>query len=531
MARASAAQQRREYNASVREHNAMLRQVERQSKQDERDRIVQEKEEAIQYAIEKTNEAEAFRIEIQSILSKALLAPITMDWDKCKRNESFTTAEPIKMELKSLPEEIKKTSYIPKKDFLDFVSKKRYERKVLDSEKKYKEACQERDNQVRQINSINIEIVEQYQMSMKQWKNDKELFEKEKKEHNTRIDELRKQYIESSREAVEYYFENMICNIDLPDYYDITWDLQYNCDSKTLIVDMNLPTKEDIPSLKQMKYIQTRKEFSETELKEKDIDQIYDTVIYQLALRVSHDLYTCDIDNKLISIVFNGIFTGINKSTGNEETKCILSLQTKKDEFMEVNIRNVDAKACFIKFKGIASSKLSELVPIAPIISMDREDKRFVEGKDVAYKVEGQNLASMDWEEFEHLIRELFEKEFAINGAEIRITQASRDGGVDAVMFDPDPIRGGKYIIQAKRYTNVVGVSAVRDLYGTIMNEGAVKGILVTTANYGSDSYEFAKDKPITLISGNNLLHMLKKHGYNAKIDLEEAKKKLNNYQ
>ena len=55
---------------------------------------------------------------------------------------------------------------------------------------------------------------------------------------------------------------------------------------------------------------------------------------------------------------------------------------------------------------------------------------------------------------FEHLIREIFEKEFSANGGEVKITQASRDGGVDAVVFDPDPIRGGKIIIQAKRYTN-----------------------------------------------------------------------------
>lgn len=36
------------------------------------------------------------------------------------------------------------------------------------------------------------------------------------------------------------------------------------------------------------------------------------------------------------------------------------------------------------------------------------------------------------------------------------ITQASRDGGVDAIAFDPDPIRGSKIVIQAKRYTNTV---------------------------------------------------------------------------
>jgi len=130
----------------------------------------------------------------------------------------------------------------------------------------------------------------------------------------------------------------------------------------------------------------------------------------------------------------------------------------------------------------------------------------------------------MDWEDFEHLIRELFGQEFSNNGGEVKVTQASRDGGVDVVAFDPDPIRGGKIVIQAKRYTNTVGVSAVRDLYGTVMNEGATKGILVTTSDFGPDAYQFAKGKPLTLLNGGNLLHLLEKHGHRARINLNEAK-------
>jgi restriction system protein len=112
------------------------------------------------------------------------------------------------------------------------------------------------------------------------------------------------------------------------------------------------------------------------------------------------------------------------------------------------------------------------------------------------------------------------EKEFAQTGAEVRVTQASRDRGVDAIAFDPDPIRGGKFIIQAKRYNMVVPVSAVRDLYGTMIAEGAAKGILVTTSHYGRDSREFAKDKPITLIDGANLVHMFQKHGRHVQIEM-----------
>ncbi|MCI1978383.1 MAG: restriction endonuclease [Bifidobacteriaceae bacterium] len=78
---------------------------------------------------------------------------------------------------------------------------------------------------------------------------------------------------------------------------------------------------------------------------------------------------------------------------------------------------------------------------------------------------------------------------------------------------------GGKIVIQAKRYKNTVGVAAVRDLYGTMQNEGATKGILVTTSGYGSASYQFAKNKPLELIDGPNLLWLLKTHaGVDAKI-------------
>ena len=106
-----------------------------------------------------------------------------------------------------------------------------------------------------------------------------------------------------------------------------------------------------------------------------------------------------------------------------------------------------------------------------------------------------------------------------------RLLGLAGTGGIDAVAFDPDPIRGGKIVIQAKRYVNTVDVSAVRDLFGAIINEGATKGILVTTSYFGPDAHSFARGKPITLLNGSNLLHLLAKHGHPARIDLEEARR------
>jgi restriction system protein len=58
-----------------------------------------------------------------------------------------------------------------------------------------------------------------------------------------------------------------------------------------------------------------------------------------------------------------------------------------------------------------------------------------------------------------------------------------------------------------------------------VMNEGANRGILVTTSSYGPDAYAFAKDKPISLVDGPNLVAMLQKHGRRFRINLAEARR------
>ena len=112
---------------------------------------------------------------------------------------------------------------------------------------------------------------------------------------------------------------------------------------------------------------------------------------------------------------------------------------------LKLDLMEVDPKLCFRNLKGVAASKLISLTPIKPILQLSKTDKRFVESYDVVDSLESvTNLAAMDWEDFEHLIREIFEKEFSAHGGEVKVTQASRDGGVDAIAFDPDPIRGGE---------------------------------------------------------------------------------------
>lgn len=257
-----------------------------------------------------------------------------------------------------------------------------------------------------------------------------------------------------------------------------------------------------------------------------DRKRALETVLYGLTIRAAYLIALSDAGDWFDTIAVNTRQHWSDPATGSPRQGIVASLQAMKSELVTLQVDCLDPKACFRHLKGISTPSIEQVAPVRPIFVMDRNDERIVENRDVAEQMEREaNLAAMPWEDFEQLVRQLFEWEFGRNGIEVKVTRASRDRGVDAIMFDPDPLRGGKYVLQAKRYTRTVDVAAVRDLYGTVVNEGANRGVLVTTATYGPDAYEFAKNKPISLVDGPNLIAMLKRHGRAFRIDLDEARR------
>jgi restriction system protein len=393
--------------------------------------------------------------------------------------------------------------------------KEEFESRVLAWKRELENTCKENERRELRVN----EIAERY-VGLKHD------FDEEKKRDNEAVEDRKTQYAAKNPVAIEEYCDFVLGSSVYPDCFQMDWVLQYKEENRMAIVEYDLPSPDQIPAVESYKYIKLRDEISEKNLSQAARKKLYDSVVYQICLRTLHELYDADVVDALDPVVFNGLVTNINPATGIEETKLIMSVVATKVQFAAFDLSLVDPKATFKHMKGVAAVSLVDLTPIPPIVQIEKSDKRFIDGRNVVGNLDRSvNLAAMHWDDFEHLIRELFEKEFVSSGGEVKVTQASSDGGVDAIAFDPDPIRGGKIVIQAKRYTNVVGVASVRDLYGTVMNEGATKGILVTTSHYGGDSYEFAKDKPLTLINGGNLLSLLNKHGYEARINIAEAKK------
>lgn len=348
-------------------------------------------------------------------------------------------------------------------------------------------------------------------------------WERARDEYNAFIDAQRQGLENGNSEAVKWTLSRILGEVALPEDYGKDFDIAFDGNSSTAVVNMQLPTLDEVPRITSYRFVKVRKAIDPVEMKQKEFEALYDSVLYQITLLTIHHIFRDATSPALQSVVFNGWVTGVDRKTGHDFTSCVVSVQAQREMFQSFNLERVDPKECVRSLKGLVAGPLAQLAPVKPIMDLNKEDARFIESREVLANLSAtDNLASMDWEDFEHLVRELFAKVFGGEGTEVRVTQASRDRGVDAIAFDPDPIRGGKFVIQAKRYNNVVPVSAVRDLFGTMINEGAAKGIIVTTSHFGNDSREFAKDKPITLIDGANLVHMFQQYGYDVRIDTKQ---------
>lgn len=470
-------------------------------------------------------QAETYLEELRNILNATLDFDDRINWKELEDHKTFrefSFHEPPKEP--PLPLQPNK----PNEPFFSFL--------IPSLKRKWIAACGAVDEQYK----AEIERVKQaYQDDLKSWERakaesqakyegEKQAFLDFQQKRNAAVLDYQTRFEAGDKNAILEYVAAVFERSSYPDDINLKYQIHLDSASQTLVVDVTLPNQESISDVCDYKYVAKTNSGNPVRMKKKDYDELYDNLVKQIIIRTIHEVFESVYTNHVMNVVANGWVTYVNKSTGQDQTSCIVSVSIDREKFESFNLARIDYSECIKAMKGLVAGPMSNIAPVRPIMQLNTEDDRFIESRAVLAEMNATtNLAEIPWEDFEHLVRDLFGKMFAGDGAEVRVTQASRDQGVDAIAFDPDPIRGGKFVIQAKRYTKTVGVAAVRELYGTMINEGAVKGILVTTSKYGRDSRDFVKDKPITLIDGPNLIYLLEQHGHKVRIDLAAARAKV----
>lgn len=122
-------------------------------------------------------------------------------------------------------------------------------------------------------------------------------------------------------------------------------------------------------------------------------------------------------------------------------------------------------------------------------------------------------LSTMDPIAFEHLIKQLLE---AMNYQYVTVTAPSNDKGVDVVADIELGITSVREVVQAKRQKSNVQRTVLDALRGSLYRFQAVRGTIITTANFSKGAIQVAFEPgapPITLINGEKLIDLLIEYG------------------
>lgn len=498
--------------------------------------------------------------EIAQLLLLAFQEVPIVDWDTMKVNEEYTEIppeQPLAPQLMGYPREpdFQDEEFSPKLTLIDKVIqpfKTKKEDKAYKSfqlsYKRWREVCKDIDKENAVTNDKYAQALKRWEKEMESWKASKDKFYQDQQEINDTVDQLKKDYELKAPDAILQYCKMVLQNDRYPETFPQDFTLEYSQHDQTLMLEYAMPSIHDMPILKAVEYDVEKDKLSKTYLDEKEREVLYENALYHITLRVLYALFQSDLSAAIERIHFNGWVVSSTHTIGPKEKQCILSLHTSKDAFMANELSQIDPESYFRQLGGVTHAQLSRLAPDDDLAALESEDHQAEveeEEKEKEMEVEKEvepqhigkgedegdeeeafsNLMTMESEDFRHCIRAMLEKEFNPYGGEVNIMQSGRKEEIHAIVFDPDPIRGGRIFIHGKRSMHPIGVWEVRELFGNVMKEGASKGILITTSDFEAEARDFAREKPLSLLDGTALLFLLEKHGLKFRIDFHEAGK------
>ncbi|MFF1353874.1 restriction endonuclease [Streptomyces sp. NPDC058297] len=351
-----------------------------------------------------------------------------------------------------------------------------------------------------------------FQRDYEQWA---EAQRAEIRRHNEGITEVTEGVRQGDPElVVEYFSAALYASTAWPEGFPRQLAAAFDPAARQLVLNWELPGYDVVPETKSVRYVPAQDQDKETARPVTQRRALYREVLAQSVLLVLHQLFAADEYRILDSVALNGFVDAPDPATGRQTQIFLATVMAQRAAFTELHLEQVDATSCLTEaLRGQLTIRPDQLSPVRP--SRQPEEVR---NQAVSHGGGGEeqepDLYEMDPIAFESLVADLFRA----MGMQAVTTQRSNDGGVDVDALDPAPIRGGKIVVQVKRYRNTVPLTAVRDLYGTVQDAGANKGVLVTTSKFGPGSHTFARGKPLELIEGSQLVDLLHRHGLRGRL-------------
>jgi restriction system protein len=305
-------------------------------------------------AEEATAEAERRAGALTSILLTALHQPAVADLAPLYDNAAFDEAPPAEpAALKLEPEPRKSQFKAAPLTLVTLLNPAAMRRRKEAVQTKFKTAHDGWQYLARWREGEYEKAVSAYQALRRDWEQRRSLFHEKQARANSRLDTLR----QDEGEAVVGRSDLALLSLERPEGFPHFWTIGYA--QGTLTIDYDLPSMEQVPLVKGVKYAAGRQAFETVLLADGERERLYGEAVFQTTLAVLHTLFASDAAEAIKAVVFNGWTNFIDGARPGRA--CILAVTVDKRSFAAFDLSGIDPRGCFCALNGSMSPKLAAL--------------------------------------------------------------------------------------------------------------------------------------------------------------------------
>lgn len=173
---------------------------------------------------------------------------------------------------------------------------------------------------------------------------------------NAEVDEFQFAYLRGDVDSILTYNTMVLERSDYPVEMPQAFRLEYEPETRGLLIDYELPDATVIPTAVEVRYVKSKDAFEEKPRKASEIRERHQNLVAAIALRTIHEVFEADQANHFDFVTFSGFVNTIDPATGQNIRPNVVSIRAGRAEFSIIDLARVVPTDCVRKFAlGIRS--------------------------------------------------------------------------------------------------------------------------------------------------------------------------------
>jgi restriction system protein len=188
--------------------------------------------------------------------------------------------------------------------------------------------------------------------------------QREADESNAALDELIRDLQRGTPEAVQEYLGIVFGNSVYPAEWPWPPAYDYDAETKELSIQLEFPAPEDLPTVRQYKYVRASDEITTTAQTQKEQKDRYAALVNNMTLRTLHEVWEADRGGKVELISLVGSVSHVDPATGKDTATPLVAVAVDRRTFEDIDLSRVAPAETMRHLGAVVSKNPYALTPI-----------------------------------------------------------------------------------------------------------------------------------------------------------------------